>query len=135
MNQADLRSLFPSTAYFYAADDSYAKPALAWLLGPFWAWFWNDRTNKGLLAWDRRNDCDNFARSYTQGCEDCHAITAGNTDEGLAVGQFYYHRDIGGAHAIVAAVTDAGLVFIEPQTGLRLALSPKEISTAFLVLF
>lgn len=135
MTSKDIRILLPVTAYFYAADENYAKPALAWLTDVFWNWFWADRTNKGLLKWDRRNDCDNFARAYAQSCEDCHAITAGNTDEGLAVGQFYYHQDIGGVHAIVAAVTENGLTFIEPQTGAVLKLTDKEISTAFLCLF
>ena len=135
MTPSVLRSLFPPTAYFYAADESYAKPTLAWLLDEFWMWFWRDRTDKGLLKWTRRNDCDGFARSYAQSAQDCHAITAGNTDDGLAVGQFFYHQDIGGAHAIVAAVTEVGVVFIEPQTGKRLKLTDKEISTCFLVLF
>lgn len=135
MTPQDIRSLLPSTAYFYAADVSYSRPTLAWLTDVFWNWFWSDRTNKGLLKWDRRNDCDNFARAYAQSCEDCHAITAGNTDEGLAVGQFYYHQDIGGVHAIVAAITEKGLTFIEPQTGAVLKLTDKEISTCFLALF
>ena len=135
MTPTALRSLFPSTAYFNAADVSYAKPTEHWLKDVFWPWFWMDRTNKGLLKWDRRNDCDSFARSYVQSAQDCHALTQGNEDEGLAVGQFYYHRDIGGAHAIVAAVTESGLTFIEPQNGRLLALTPKEISTCYLCLF
>lgn len=135
MTPSDLRAFFPPTAYFYAADTSYGKPTTAWLIGPFWSWFLMDRTNKGLLGWTRRNDCDGFARAYAQGCQDCHAVSSGADEEGLAVGQFYYHRETGGAHAIVAAITEAGLTFIEPQTGGVIKLTPKEISTCWLVLF
>lgn len=134
MTRQDLRSLFPSTAYFYAADDSYAKPTAAWLKSVFWPWFYMDRTNRGLGKWERRNDCDNWSRAYAQAAADCHAASDGK-EEGLAVGQFYYHRDTGGAHAIVAAVTENGLTFIEPQNGRAVALSQKEISTCWLILF
>lgn len=135
MTSAELKSLLPASAPFFAADVSYAKPTFGWLLGTFWTYFWNDRTNKGLLNWTRKNDCDNFARAYAQAAADCHALSNGSDLEGLAVGEFWYLRDIGGEHAVVAAFTDQGLVFLEPQTGQRLYLSDKEIFSCLLAYF
>lgn len=131
MTPQELRSFLPFSAPFYAADSSYAKPTLEWLLGDFWSWYWECRIRLGLLNWNRRNDCDNFARAYSQYAADCHALTSGNDDEGLAVMEFWYKRDQGGKHAIVAAVTDKGIVFIEPQNGKQITLTQQEIDSCY----
>jgi len=42
---------------------------------------------------------------------------------------------MGEAHAIVVALTDVGLVYIEPQTGEVLTLTPQEKASCFRVSF
>ena len=125
MTATELRLEFPAYTPVLIADAGYAKPTLRWLQDVFWPWFRADRERKGLRSWTRRNDCDNFARAYAQGAADCHAITAGNDQEGLAVGEYWYHSR-NGLHAVVIAFTDQGRVYIEPQTGERLQVTQQE---------
>lgn len=135
MTAAEIRLAMPLLAPVYLCDSTYGVPTFRWLSGPFWDWFWEYRTSLGLRVWNRRNDCDNFARAYCQAASDAHALTNGNNDEGLAVGEFWYRRENGGAHAIVCAFTDLGRVFIEPQTGKQLTLSEPEIKSCFFARF
>lgn len=135
MTASEIRLDLPLLAPAYLSDATYAKPTLRWLSSTFWDWFWEQRTGLGLRVWSRRNDCDNFARAYCQAAADAHALSSGNNDEGLAVGEFWYQRERGGPHAIVIAYTDAGRVFIEPQNGRRLELSEPELKSCFFVRF
>lgn len=139
MTSAQIQSFFRSRAVL--ADTDYACPTLRWLQGPFWDSFQADRWAKGLRVWERKNDCDNFARAYAQHAQDCHALSrrtqdADSSTEGLAVGEIFYTQEkSGGGHAIVCAFTDAGRLFIEPQNGLTLALTEREIDSIFFVRF
>jgi hypothetical protein len=113
-------------------DVDYNLPTTDWLLNKFWPWFQKTRWDGNLSKWSRKNDCDNFARAYVTFCQDAHARSFGSA-EGLAVGEFCYHgvSHVKGPHAIVAAFTEEGLIFIEPQNGQRIALSPGEITSCF----
>ncbi len=126
MTSAEVQALCPFFARF--SDASYARPTLAWLQGPFWDSFQADRFAK-VGRYTRKNDCDNWARAYAQHAQDCHASSAGNDDEALAVGEFFYTRADGrGGHAIVIAIVDGNkLVTIEPQDGSVLTLTQNEI--------
>jgi hypothetical protein len=137
LDAIDLRMLLPLGPQVIMADAAYACPTEAWLSGKFWDWFHGMRWNLGLNNWTRRNDCDNFARAYAQAAADAHALTElGNEVEGLAVGEFYYFRAVDhGAHAIVVAVTENGLRFIEPQNGQFIKLSEEEINSCFFARF
>ncbi|HEY1109137.1 MAG TPA: hypothetical protein VGE76_10910 [Opitutaceae bacterium] len=136
MNFLEIQLAFPDCRVV-APDEGYAVPTRDWLLGPFWAWFQKDRWARGLTKWERRNDCDNFARAYAQAAQDCHALSNGSDQEGVAVGEFFYTQAKGGGHAIVAAFVDspARLIFIEPQTGREVTLTPEEQASAFFVRF
>ncbi len=134
MTAAEIRAQFPAWVPVILADETYAKPTSAWLRDSFWPWFQRMRWDLGLKNWTRKNDCDGFARAYAQAASDCHALTVGEDDDGLAVGQFFYvgtsHAQ--GPHAIIVAFTDEGKIYIEPQTGQRLALTPiEELSCSF----
>lgn len=131
-----LQSHFPHTRVI-APDTDYAVPTLRYLRGAFWDSFQRDRWGKGLKAWRRRNDCDNFARAYAQHAQDCHAISSGNESEGLAVGEFFYTQTAGTGHAIIVAFVDDDhrRVFIEPQTGQEVQLTEAEIASCFFVRF
>ena len=145
MTNVDIRALFPVRTIVITSDSTYAKPTLAWLQGPFWTWYIGWRKELGLDRWTRKSDCDNFARTYSSAAQDCHALTITRqaaatgdpvTLEGLAVGEIHYFaRDLGGWHAIVAAVTDQGLVFIEPQNNRRLMLTPDDLATCTFAYF
>lgn len=134
MTSNELRSQLPLLAPAYFSDTSYAKPTLRWLTEEFYRWFWERRAELGLRNWARKNDCDNFARAYAQYAQDAHASSVGNDDEGLAVGEFWYHS-ANGPHAIVIAFTDEGRVFIEPQTGRTLILTQTEFNSCFFARF
>lgn len=132
MTCAEIQSHFPRHVFF--ADDAFARPTLHWLQGAFWDAFQRDRWEK-VGTYTRKNDCDNWARAYAQLAQDCHAATAGNDADALAVGEFWYVRDAGGAHAIACAFVESGLVWIEPQTGRDLLLSAAEFQSCTFVRF
>lgn len=136
MTRAEIQSSF-FPRFVVCADDSYAVPTLRWLQGAFWDSFLAERWAKGLKTWERRNDCDNFARAFAQHAQDCHAISTGRDDEGLAVGEFFYTRRTGDGHAIVVAFVDDDhrRVFIEPQNGQVIDLTPAEIASCSFVRF
>jgi hypothetical protein len=92
--------------------------------------------SEGVVKWDERFDCNHFASYYIAKAQtqyylaNFHSSTPAQT---LALAEIWY-RPGGGrqGHAIVAALTDQGLLFIEPQTGARLVLSPVERVSVFL---
>lgn len=128
MTPAEIQALL-SLIFIRFADDSYARPTLAWLQGAFWDSFQADRFDK-VGSYSRKNDCDNWARAYAQHAQDCHAMSNGNADEALAVGEFFYTKTDGSGHAICMAVVDGfRLAFIEPQNGTELHLTPNEIAS------
>jgi hypothetical protein len=137
MTRADIQPFFPAWAPVFLYDESYARPTNDWIFNKFYPWFKTKRWNNDVSRWTRKNDCDNFARAFCVFAQDAHADSVGSTDEGLAVGEFCYigSSHVKGPHAIVCAFTEDGLIFIEPQTGQRLALTPSEIQTCFRVSF
>ncbi len=92
---------------------------------------------EGVTKWDARFDCNHFAAYYIAKAQtgyylaNFHSSTPAQT---LALAEVWY-RPGGGSkgHAIVAAQTDRGLLFIEPQTGGNLTLSAVERASVFLV--
>lgn len=137
MTAQEIRAHFNPWTPVIISDETYAKPTTAWLRDSFWPWFKGARENIGLMAWTRKNDCDGFARSFAQYASDCHALTAGEDAEGLAVGEFFYigTTHVKGPHAIIVAFTEEGKIYLEPQTGMRLAITPTEELSCFFVRF
>ena len=130
MTSAEIRSAFPSWTPVIFYDVSYAKPTSDYLLNHYAKWFKGWLGGFGLGKWKRWWDCDDFALMYVAGCKVAHAQTLGIDADSLAVGIFCYTH-AKGAHAIVTAFTDEGQIFIEPQTGQRIALTPQEIQSCF----
>lgn len=136
MTQSELLAVLPPLLvrpFFY--DLTYARPTSDWLLYKFAPWFRDVRWAANKKKWTLKNDCDNFARRWVMECQDAHADSA-DSNEALAVGEFCY-ISANGPHAIIIAVVDspATVLFIEPQTGGRIALTPNEIITCFRVSF
>lgn len=118
-------------------DADYDRPTTKWLTNSFYTWFKNTRWEGDLSKWTRKNDCDNFARAFCTFAQDAHALSTGSA-EGLAVGEFCYVANsarVKGPHAIVVAFTELGMIFIEPQTGEQITLTPEEKQTCFHVVF
>lgn len=120
-----------TSVFFY--DESYAKPTTDYLLNKFWPKYRDYLFSRGRHKWTKKRDCDNSARRYVVELQDLHA-ESNDFAEALAVGEFCYISNRG-PHAIVIAITDEGVIFIEPQDGQRLALTPYDISTCFRVSF
>lgn len=119
-------------------DVSYSEVNSAWLAS-YYESFRASLFREGIVKWDARFDCNHFADCYAALAqlkfftESFHARNAAQT---LAVGVVWYRRDVdGGGHAINCALTEKGMVYIEPQTGAEVALSPTEIASRFLVRF
>jgi hypothetical protein len=119
------------------ADQSYAVINSA-ALPDYYRWFRETLKTIGVLRWDEKFDCDNFARMYA----DLMAARfygslweAGSTTpkaESPAVAVFWYRPKCGQTgHAIVRLSTDKGLIAIEPQTGAILPLTDDEIASRY----
>lgn len=122
----------------FTLDAVYAHPTREWFVGPFARAI---RHNVEQIGLDRYrascNDCDDFANRARQWAQDCHALTSPESNSALAIGAFFF-RPAGGTngHAIICAVvyTEMGwpvLVFVEPQTGQEIMLTPDEIRSCF----
>jgi hypothetical protein len=120
-----------------AGDVGYAEVNSAWLAG-YYDSFRNSLFREGVVKWDVRFDCNHFADTYAALAqlrffvESFQSRTAAQT---LAIGVVWYRPDKGGGHAINCALTERGLIYIEPQTGAEVTLSESEIASRFLVRF
>jgi hypothetical protein len=123
----------PVGQWAFTPDTSYAVVNSAWLPA-FYARWRADIFDKGVTKWDGRYDCNKFAASFCAAAQlEYYRDKFHSWDKGqaLAVGEIWYRPDVGGAHAIVAAVTERGVLFIEPQNGQEVKLSPKELAGIF----
>ncbi len=94
-------------------------------------------SHRGIVKWDGRFDCNRFATLYIAVAHTDFAVAAWHSSTGaqsLALAEIWYLQggDRDRAHAIVAAMTEDGLIFIEPQTGKELVLTPAERQSIFL---
>lgn len=123
--------------FAYTGDTGYAQVRSA-QLPAIYDNFRSEIFRQGVTKWDERFDCNHFAAYYVALAQtrfyidNFHAETHAQS---LAVGVFWYRPARGGAHAIVCAITERGAVFIEPQTGREITLTPAERASAFLVAF
>jgi len=89
--------------------------------------------------WDRKFDCNRFAGLWIglaqvrYAVEQWHSSTA---PQALALAEVWYRPDGAPAnvgHAIVAAATEVGLLYVEPQTGSLVTLSAAERASIYFV--
>lgn len=120
----------------FCGDTAYAEVGSS-SLPVYFATFRESLFDQGVVKWDERFDCNHFAAYYVALAQtrfylaNFHSRTPAQT---LALGVFWY-QSARGAHAVVAAFTERGLLFIEPQTGAELQLTPAERASAWLKLF
>lgn len=122
----------------FVGGNAYAKPTLNWLTGPFYEAFreglWDDNLDKWAVRWE----CRDFARAFACEAQRANALTSSvpPEDDALTVGEFWFHPDgESSGHAINICITDAGLVFIEPQTGWVRPVTSTELASAYMTRF
>lgn len=140
ISDKEIRLLFEQCLHapFVPSDKTYACPTSEWVTKHFYNWLKLVQVKLGVSKWQRTNDCDNFSARFAAFAPICHSLTIADqpdAPEGIAVGEFWYHRrDSGGGHAINFAITvDEGLIFIEPQNGSVLKLFDTEMRSCFLI--
>jgi hypothetical protein len=91
---------------------------------------------QGLVKWDERYDCNHFAALYVALAQSQYTVAAWHSNtkaQTLALAEVWYRPGAGAVgHAIVAAVTERGLLFLEPQNGQEISLTAAERRTIYL---
>lgn len=117
---APLATLQTSDNTFTRLNAAYASELIAWTRSFVWA---EQSTQRAGLSYTPESfDCDKFAKAFTLAAE-VAAARAKIHAQPLAF-RIYVHQlaafggvPAGGNHALVALVTDAGVLIVEPQTG------------------
>ena len=134
LTAAQLRSQVP---WAILGKDHYAQVNSEWL-----TWYYDEfRTELaggkyGIVHWDTKFSCTSFASRYASSAQlryfaqSFYAdIPAGN----IAVGEFWYRpRGQTEGHALVAAYTERGLLYLDPQNGHFVDLTGTELQSAYL---
>ena len=115
-------------------DANYARPTTAWLTGKFNDYFRNWLFQNDLLKWAENFDCDNFSSFYYSFAQACHT-KSNRKEQGIAVGEMFYRQNGTGGHAINVAITEKGVIYIEPQTGQQIKLTDVEKQSCWSVRF
>jgi hypothetical protein len=114
----------------YAVVRSDALPAL-------YQNFRDVLNKQGLVKWDSRYDCNHFASLYIGLAQSSFTVAAWHSEtnaQTLALAEVWYlPNGPPSGHAIVAAMTERGLVFIEPQTGQEIRLTLAQRQSAYLI--
>lgn len=132
LSKAEVCQLAPRV---YVGDNVYAEVNSAGLARVYDE-FHNELFRLGVTKWNQRFDCNRFAELFTGVAqtmffrESFHQRTPA---QALALGPFWYVRGDGrGAHAIIQVLTERGIIYLEPQTGEHVTLTPAERTSAFL---
>lgn len=112
-------------------------------LGPYYAHYLAELghvTGQNAPHWDANASCTCFSSFYADLAKAEYYLLEFNTQTAAtapAVGTVWYVKDgppkVG--HAIVVVLTEKGRLFIEPQTGAQVTLSPAELASAWQVQF
>ena len=120
-------------AKIFVTDGTYARPTSTYLLGQFYDFYQAWMTEHNLYKWRDKWDCDNFSSTFYVFSQMCHT-KSDRPEEGIAVGELFYFPPAGG-HAINLAITEKGLIIIEPQTGKEMMLEDFEKESAVMIRF
>ena len=132
---SEVRQMIP-TMFF--GDDYYAEVNSEWLKR-WYAEYRKQLSRIGVVHWDVRFDCNRFVEFYS-GLAQAYFYRAtfhsATKARALALGPIWYVRDGGNSrHALIQALTERGRVFIDPQTGEEVELTPTEKASAYLQMF
>jgi hypothetical protein len=121
------------TAQF--GDSLYAEVNSEWLKD-FYRKYRSELSRLGVVKWSNRYDCRRFAGLFTELAQSqffsqaFHSDTAAHT---LALGPVWYRPEnsqVG--HAIIAAMTERGIIYLDPQNGQEVNLTKRERASIFL---
>ena len=112
-------------------DSDYAIIQRKWL-DEFLA-FHADYRFQNDFKWETFWDCDDFARDFANLATKHHGGLSGM--QAMAIGEVFYQMDSGVYHAINIALTDEGILFIEPQASRVVELSEAEKLSIFYIRF
>jgi hypothetical protein len=132
MSRAEVTTVVPRA---YLGDQTYAEVNSEWLK-EFYPQFRAELFRLGISKWENRYDCNRFAELYTAVAQATFYRQAFHSPiraQSLALGTYWYiRRDGRGGHALVQVLTERGVIFIEPQTGELVNLTPAESASAYL---
>jgi hypothetical protein len=115
---------------FVISDAEYNLPSKDWVLNEFSNSFLSFLKFLGADEYaSEKNDCDDFSRLAACLAQILHHRTSQEIKTGLAIGEFWYRIDSGGAHAINFIIyldTTPKIMFYEPQTRKEVFLSETE---------
>lgn len=122
----------------YYVDRMYVVPTLDWIETDFSEDLRKLQESMGVLGYEQEvNDCDDFARMSAAFANARNRATSGHPKASLTVGEFWYTKDSGGAHAINVFVCDSDLkiAFYEPQTRRVITITDAEKESCYYVRF
>lgn len=128
-------SLFPES---HVGDRSYSVINSTWLQA-HWPEFRDDLFAKDVVGWDTRFDCNKFAAAFVSSVQLKYYRAQWRSwkpGQAAAIGEIWYvPTGAENGHAIVAAVTEKGLQFMEPQSGKFVALTDTERRSIYFTRF
>ena len=131
LNRSDVSRELPVAQM---GDNAYAQVNSEWLRS-FYKDYRNELCRMGIVKWDTRFNCRHFASVYAELAQSkffSENFQSDTTAKALALGPVWYQKDNNkGGHAIIMALTEKGRIFIEPQTGEEVQLSPAEKASIF----
>lgn len=134
LSASDVRLLLNTNEL--TADKSYAEVNSTSLTN-FYEWYADKLSTFGVSRNDMRLDCDNFAGLYQNFSQLKYYLAQWESNnipdaEALAVGSVWYRPTYFAlAHAVNVALTERGVLYIEPQTGAIVTLSATEQASIF----
>lgn len=133
-DRRELRAQLPGVIL---GDNHYAEVNSAWLRR-WYPQFRSKLSKLGLARWNERFDCNRIADFYTDLAQATFAVEMFHSNtpaQALALGPFWYERANGrGRHAIIQALTERGRIFIDPQNGEEIQLTPSERASGYVQL-
>lgn len=139
VSNAQLRAALSGLPAPILPDVGYAVVNSAALSG-YYADYRAELFRQGVVKWEGKFDCNKFASAYAAGAqmrfyrERFHSWAPG---QAAAIGEAWYVPGWarGQAHAVNLALTERGLVWIEPQTGREFTPTGAERASVSLVKF
>lgn len=134
LTAAGLRAQLPNAIL---GTDRYAEVNSHWLI-----WYYDEfRTDLasggyGIVQWEQKFNCTAFVSRYASSAQLRYFVRTfyrWHSPDGIAIGEFWY-RPAGSnvGHALVAAFTEKGLLYLDPQNGHFVTLTSDERLTAYL---
>jgi hypothetical protein len=112
-----------------------------WLISSYHDIFWSRLFSEDITKWDARANCAIFTEEYVGGLQRAYYrdhFHSSTPAWRLAIGEFWYlpnPADPSVAHSIVIAITNKGVIYLEPQargSAKVLVLTPEQIASRFL---